>query len=94
MKHDDPLAKLDEVRRRLGAPRVNISVLWVVVTQLASDLTWALSELDSLKRYVRTIQDSLDGPDPTYYVAPVGGSDPIAPALDHKVVQPSLFDAP
>lgn len=70
MEHD-PLLKIDEIRRRLGAPRVNISVLWVVVTQLASDLQWALAQIDGLRAMIREGSEA----EPTYYVAPVGGSD-------------------
>lgn len=88
MKHDpnyEPLTAIEEVRRMLGAPRVNISVLWTVVTRLASDLRWALAELDTLRALVRDLRegrvpiDPLDDPEPTYYVAPVGGSDSAEP---------------
>jgi len=78
VKHEDPLHKIEEVRKRLGAPRVNVSVLWTVVVQLAADLTWALAQIDTLRDEVRVLRRALDEPEPTYYVAPVGGSDSVA----------------
>lgn len=98
MKHrQDPLTAIEDVRRRLGAPRVNISVLWVVVTQLASDLQWALAQLDAQRNEIRALEsivDRVNGPEPTYYVAPVGGSDSAEPSSETEDQQPCLFDVP
>lgn len=81
MKHrTDPLTTIDDVRRRLGAPRVNITVLWAVVTQLASDNRWLQAELDTIRADLRYLRESVNGPEETYYVAPVGGSDSAEPS--------------
>jgi len=88
VKHD-PLTAIEDVRKRLGAPRVNISVLWTVVVQLAADLRWMQAQLDTQNDLVRAMREQLYGQEPTYYVAPVGGSD-LHGAVDPS--QPTLFD--
>lgn len=90
----DPLSAIDEVRRRLGAPRVNISVLWTVVTQLASDLQYALAQLESQRQTLRAYQDRLIGLQGTDVVGGVGGSDSAAPSSETRwyVVDPLPLD--
>lgn len=91
MKREDPLTAIEDVRRRLGAPRVNISVLWVVVTQLASDLQFVIAELDSAKATVRYLQDLVIGLEMKADNDPVGGSDSAEPSSETEwYVAPQL----
>lgn len=71
----------------LGAPRVNISVLWTVVTRLASDLRWALMQIDTLRGQLRDVREGratpiADGLDQRPWERPVGGSDSAAPSSE------------
>lgn len=78
MKREDPLVAIEDVRKRLGAPRVNISVLWTVVVQLAADLTYAMAQIDGLRHQLQTERNLRTGIDP------VGGSDYAAPSSDDQ----------
>jgi len=89
VKREDPLVTIEDVRKRLGAPRINISVLWTVVVQLAADIRWLQAQLDTQNDLVKAMRDQLYGQEPTYYAAPVGGSDP-GSAVDPS--QPTLFE--
>lgn len=89
MKHEDPLLKIDEVRRRLGAPRVNISVLWTVVVQLASDMRWLQSEVDAQRLTIAALREQLyNGDAPWAQPAATG----VGPGSAVDPTQPTLFE--
>jgi len=81
----EPLAAIEETRKMLGAPRVNMSVLWTVVTRLASDLRWALAQIDALRDQQRDLRANitrLNGASWLTEIDPVGGSDSAEPSSD------------
>lgn len=95
MKQEHPLTKIHEVQRMLGKPRVDMTVLWTVVTQLASDVMYLLAreaDLTSENRELRTYLKHLNGPDWPLKVAPVGGSDSAEPSSETEWSEPCLFD--
>lgn len=86
----EPLEAIEEVRRLLGAPRVNISVLWTVVTQLAADLRYAISIVHSQRHQIRDLRELVDGLHQSTKDDPVGGSDSAAPSSETEWRQPCL----